>query len=384
MLKPFATLTLCSSLTLAISASVQADEFERFLKAQQAGVESIKNDYQAYKNRYLKAFEEYQADVEKEWQQAEFTNQEIWAAYSPDLQKKQVIDFAFNEIRLSYKGQQPDQDQVATDIARLITLSQRQAVERDPVNVQLMQGKSRADIPKQSLLGDVSAVYGSRVEALEKMSQAAVQYEQQTDKGPVTVVKIPLAPELPIKRAQQFLPAAFAAAEKWQIEPALVMAIAHTESHFNPLARSHIPAFGLMQIVPSTAGKDASKLIYGEAKLLTSEQLYNPEFNLQTGTAYMNMLQTRYLKGINDPQSRLYCAIAAYNTGTGNVAKAFIGQASMQKSFQFINRLDSDQVFNILKKGLPYEETRKYLSKVTDKLEHYRSILSPAEDKPEA
>ena len=380
MLKPLATLTFCSSLTLPFINTVQADEFERFLKSQQAGVEAIKNDYQAYKDRYLSAFENYKAEVEKEWQQAEFTNQEVWASYSPDLKKKQVIDFAFNEIRLSYKGnEQPDQDQVATDIARLISLTQRQAVEADPVNVTLMQGKSRSDILKESLLGDVSSVYGSRIEALEKMSQAAVQYQEDTDKGTVTIVKIPLARELPIKRAEKFLPAAFEAAQKWQIEPALIMAIAHTESHFNPLARSHVPAFGLMQIVPSTAGKDASKLIYGEAKLLTSEQLYNPEFNLQTGTAYINMLQTRYLKGINDPQSRLYCAIAAYNTGTGNVAKAFIGQASMQKSYQFINRLTPDQVFNVLKKGLPYEETRNYLSKVTDKLEHYRQILNRPE-----
>ena len=380
MLRRLATLTFCTSLTLPYICSVQADEFERFLKNQQAGVEAIKNDYQAYKSRYLAAFENYKAEVEKEWQTAEFTNQEIWASYSPDLQKKQVIDFAFNEIRLSYKGDnQPDKEQVATDIAGLITLTQRQAVETDPVNVKLMQGRSRTNIPKESLLGNVSAVYGSRIEALEKMSRAAVQYQEQTEKGIVTIVKIPLAAELPITRSEKFLPAAFEAAQKWQIEPALIMAIAHTESHFNPLARSHIPAFGLMQIVPATAGKDASKLIYGEAKLLTSEQLYNPEFNLQTGTAYLNMLQTRYLKGIKNPKSRLYCAIAAYNTGTGNVAKAFIGQASMQKSYQFINRLTPEQVFKVLRKGLPYEETRNYLSKVTNKLEHYRQILNHPE-----
>src|SRR5690554_6218531 len=111
-------------------------------------------------------------------------------------------------------------------------------------------------------------------------------------------------------------------ATKWQVEPALVMAIMQTESAFNPMARSHIPAFGLMQIVPSSAGRDASKAVWGKDQLLSGQQLFNPHTNIELGCAYLNILDTRYLAAIKHPQSRLYCTICAYNTGAGNVARA--------------------------------------------------------------
>lgn len=368
-------------LTLPVMSSF-ADSFDDFLKAQQAGIEQIKNDYQAYKNRYLSAFDEYKADIEQEWSQAEISNQESWVEYSPDLQNKTVIDFAFNEIRFSYKikdGQnsleQIKQSTLKKDIQKLLQKTERQAAQSDPINNKLMTGKKAEKLLNQPLLSEMSSLYGSIENAEEKLASAALVLEENTDKGDIVVVKIPLPKEFPFKRAEKYLARAKQAAKKWKIDPALVMAIAHTESHFNPLARSHIPAFGLMQIVPSSAGKDASKLMYGKSRLLTSDELYNPSFNLDTGSAYLNMLQTRYLKRITHPQTRLYCTIAAYNTGTGNVAKAFIGRASMQRAYPIINQLPPERVFDILKKDLPYKETRKYLVKVTDHMANYAILV---------
>jgi membrane-bound lytic murein transglycosylase C len=363
-----------------------ANSFDDFVKAQQAGVEKIKNDYESYKRRYLSAFEEYQSQLELEWQRAEISNQEIWVEYSKDLQKKTVIDFNFNEIRISYKVQESEQSDeklaqveqqlLAQDIHALLTKTERQAALSDPINQQLMAGKSTEKLLSKPLLSEMPLLYGSMDNAEEKLAAAALVVNEKTTKGQLVVVKIPLPKTFPLKRAEKYLPSAKQAAQKWQIDPALVMAITHTESHFNPLARSHIPAFGLMQIVPSSAGKDASKLMYGKPRLLTSDELYNPNFNLGTGSAYLSMLQTRYLKGIKDPQSRLYCAIAAYNTGSGNVAKAFIGRASMQRAYGVINQFSPEQVFKILQKDLPYEETRKYLVKVTNHLQTYKEVLA--------
>jgi membrane-bound lytic murein transglycosylase C len=87
------------------------------------------------------------------------------------------------------------------------------------------------------------------------------------------------------------------------------------------------------------------------------------------------MLQTRYLRRITDPKTRLYCTIAAYNTGTGNVAKAFIGRASMQRAYPVINQFSPEQVFDILKNDLPYKETRKYLVKVTNHMKSYSNLI---------
>ena len=83
-----------------------------------------------------------------------------------------------------------------------------------------------------------------------------------------------------------------------------------------------MPAYGLMQIVPESAGKDATQQLFGQPKLLAPSYLYNSDNNIQVGTTYLNILYYRYLRKIENPTSRLYCTIAAYNTGAGNVAKA--------------------------------------------------------------
>jgi len=54
-----------------------------------------------------------------------------------------------------------------------------------------------------------------------------------------------------------------AAAARYQVPPSLIFAIIETESSFNPFAVSRANAYGLMQVVPSTAGKDVYSLVKG-------------------------------------------------------------------------------------------------------------------------
>lgn len=380
LISKLALLPMAAPLTLT-TTNVFANSFEDFKKAQQAGVDEIKNEFESYKEDYLRAFDDYKAQLEQEWQNPEISNQETWVEYSDDLQTKTVVDYESNEIRISYKAGSANQAiskyKVAKDIGSLLTRTEKQAVQNDPINQKIMVGnKPTNTLQNNALLSEIPMLYGSIDNAEEKLATAAAVSEEITTKGNVIVVSIPLSTQLPFKRAEKYLASAKKSANNWNIEPALVMAITHTESHFNPLARSHIPAFGLMQIVPSSAGKDASKYMYGKSRLLTSDELYNPHFNLDTGSAYLSMLQKRYLRRIKNPESRLYCAIAAYNTGTGNVAKAFIGRASMQSAYRTINSMPPESVFQVLKHHLPYKETRKYIVKVTEHLENYRNLLA--------
>lgn len=361
------------------SKTALASSFEDYVKAQQAGVQQIKDEFESYKQDYLNAFNDYKAQLSKEWDNPEITNQEAWVEYSNNLQKKTVVDYVNNEIRISYKNTSATAvyfKKLKNDINTLLNKTEREAVTADPINQKLMKGNNSQHLQNSALLSEIPMMYGSSEEAEQKLATAAVVKEETTSKGEVTAVNIPLPVNLPFKRAEKYLASAQQSASDWNIETALVMAITHTESHFNPLARSHIPAFGLMQIVPSSAGKDASKYMTGESRLLTSDELYNPNFNLDTGSAYLSMLQTRYLRGITNPQSRLYCAIAAYNTGTGNVAKAFIGRASMQSAYRTINQMPPESVYQVLKHHLPYKETRNYVVKVTRHLKKYRELLS--------
>jgi membrane-bound lytic murein transglycosylase C len=157
-----------------------------------------------------------------------------------------------------------------------------------------------------------------------------------------------------------------------RLERSLVFSIIETESAFNPLARSPVPAFGLMQIVPRSAGQDASAVKFGKPRILAPSYLYNAENNIEMGTIYLDILFTRYLKGIRNERSRLYCVIAAYNTGAGNVFRAFTGKTRSKAAYQRINSMTPEQVYRHLIWNLPYKETRHYLAKVVDRMDRYR------------
>lgn len=150
---------------------------------------------------------------------------------------------------------------------------------------------------------------------------------------------------------------------RFKIKTSLIYAIMEAESSFNPYAMSHIPAYGLMQIVPSTAGRDAHQLIYKKAGTPTKDYLFVPANNIRMGTAYLSILNDRYLAKVTNAQAREYCVIAGYNTGSGNVLKAF--HSNRDQAFVRINQMSAQQVYNHLVKNLPYDETRRYMQKVT-------------------
>jgi membrane-bound lytic murein transglycosylase C len=120
-----------------------------------------------------------------------------------------------------------------------------------------------------------------------------------------------------------------------------------------------------MQLVPKSGGLDAYHYVYGEKKVLAPEYFFQPNQNVELGVAYLDLLYRRYLRAIKDDQSRLFCTIAAYNTGAGNVAKAFTGANNVRVAASVINEMSSDEVYTYLLENLPYDETRNYLRKVT-------------------
>lgn len=111
--------------------------------------------------------------------------------------------------------------------------------------------------------------------------------------------------------------------------------------------------------------------------LLAPSYLYNPENNIKVGAAYFNILYYRYFRGIEDPLSRLYCSIAAYNTGPGNVSKALTGNSmALKPATRIANTMSPSEVHAHLMSNLPYEETVNYLRKVTSRLAKYEEVLS--------
>jgi membrane-bound lytic murein transglycosylase C len=151
---------------------------------------------------------------------------------------------------------------------------------------------------------------------------------------------------------------------KYEVTESLIYGVIKTESSFNPFAVSSAPAYGLMQIVPSTAGRDVFEKIKRRPGQPDPEYLYNPENNIDTGVAYLNILQKQYLVKISNDNARRYSVISAYNGGAGNVLKTF--SSDRANAIEKINQLSPVQVYDRLTSNHPSQETRRYLRKVTD------------------
>ncbi|MBQ5752513.1 MAG: hypothetical protein IIV89_06675, partial [Bacteroidaceae bacterium] len=74
---------------------------------------------------------------------------------------------------------------------------------------------------------------------------------------------------------------------------------------------------------------------------------------------------------VEDPDCRRLCAIAAYNTGAGNVCRAFTGKTNISQAVKEINKYSYSELYNYLTKRLHADEARKYVSGVSKKREKY-------------
>lgn len=173
------------------------------------------------------------------------------------------------------------------------------------------------------------------------------------------------------KRAEQFKELVSANSGKFSVDEPLIYAIMEQESAFNPAAKSHVPAYGLMQLVPRSGGRDSYRYVFKVDKVPTADYLFNPANNIELGTAYLRLLMTTSFANVKDSRCRMLCAIAAYNTGAGNVSRAFTGDTNISKAIPRINSMAYDELYGHLKKYLPHGETRDYIQKVTGKMQKY-------------
>ena len=184
------------------------------------------------------------------------------------------------------------------------------------------------------------------------------------NKKRVHFVTIPMVKDHASVRVLKFKPYVKKYARKFGVSENLVYAIIQTESNFNQFAVSSAGAFGLMQIVPKSAGRDAYKEVKGKAWTPSKAYLFNAKNNIELGSAYIHIIDKKYLLGIDNPVSKEYCVISAYNTGSGNVLKTF--SSNRDKAKKIINSKKPSQVYNELRLNLPYKETRRYLKKVVE------------------
>lgn len=177
------------------------------------------------------------------------------------------------------------------------------------------------------------------------------------------------------KRAVQYAATVRKNSENTTVSRSLIFAIIKIESSFNPYAVSSAPAYGMMQLVPTSGGREAYRKAKGEDVSPSKEYLFDAENNIELGSTYLGvLLNDSPLRQIQNPVSREYCAIAAYNTGPSNVFRAFstlTGKARQPDALDKINSMRPDEVYDALRTKLPYEETRGYIVKAVEAKKRY-------------
>lgn len=166
------------------------------------------------------------------------------------------------------------------------------------------------------------------------------------------------------RQAEKYRPLVERYAKRYGMSRSLILAVIRTESNFNPFAVSRAPAYGLMQLVPTSGGRDAYRHAKGRDGVPSKQYLFNAENNIELGVAYLDVLHDNYLQHVQNKVSREYCVISAYNTGAGNVLRAFAPDRS--QAIHKINSMRPAALYQHLLSGLPHEETRRYLHKVVD------------------
>lgn len=126
------------------------------------------------------------------------------------------------------------------------------------------------------------------------------------------------------------------------IERALVYALARKETDFNPNARSSVGAYGLMQVMPTTAAE-----MTGDRTFVSDPtKLLVPAVNMRLGQAYINKMLA-----LPAFQGDLLRAVASYNAGPGPMLAA-------------VRKLGADADPLLLIETIDVPQARDYVEKV--------------------
>ncbi len=382
---------------LILGGLIWAEDFESFKNRELQGYSQEQKDFERYKKEVELEFQEYKRiaqeefrkfkkEVLKVWSKYEESDRKKLVQYSEDLKVKRVFDFEKGELRIEAVGNPKNfKGLVKRELRNFLTQDKREAFKKDRVlsNIERrvrskLKHVETARVDREPILTPImfgkSTVSGNELSrGIDRLLTRGRFYKTRNSRT-VNVFKVKLPPKRILIKAKKYKPIVVSESKKRKLSHPLIFAIIHTESSFNPLARSHVPAYGLMQIVPHTAGRDVTKFLYGRPKLLSPSYLYNAKNNIKIGTTYVYMLYYKYFKDVRDPESRLYCTIAAYNTGAGNVARAFVGSTNLSKAIRVINRMSPEDVYRTLLRNLPYDETRQYLKKVSARIAVYKNL----------
>ena len=375
------SLTSCSAydaFTIARSGSI-----DQGVKAvlRQKGASYTHNPYQLVQDvkrgqqQFKQVVSFLRREVGGEWGDKEILlpSRTRYVKYTHNYKSRAVIDFDAGTIKVETL----DLDEASLRNAIITTL----LTPDDPRSVDLYSDKTIKLSGQPYLYGLVVDQHGrsidrpGRAEAYADFLLLSKHERQiQTPQGPKTArsVEFNMISDREHQQAQRYAVYVARYADEHDVSKSLVYAVIKTESNFNPFAVSAAPAYGLMQLVPASGGREAYRAVNGTDNIPSREYLFDAEKNIELGTAYLGIINHRYLADIRNPTSREYCTIASYNGGAGNVLRLF--SRDRQRAIDLINSMSAPDVYRKLRDEYPRGETRRYLVKVLDARRDFANI----------
>lgn len=353
----------------------QSKDIDEALKRRAEGYarnpEALLRDLRTFKRDFDTLMAALTGNVNRTWgkEEVKLPDRTKYVKYTQNYRSRAIVDFDAGEIVVETLDDKDPQGSLKNAIVTTLL------TPNDPRSVDLFSDKSvtLSSDREPYLLGLVLDQDGKSVRTpeqaerfaaylLEKRSGARTVQVGESQK-PAQYVKLAMVANFEHKKAEKYRTVVNQFAQQYKISSSLVFAIIRTESNFNPFAVSSAPAYGLMQLVPASGGREAYRRAKGADTIPSRDYLFDPENNIELGTAYLNVLTFNQLDDVANMVSREYCVIAAYNTGPGNVFRTF--SKNQNAAMNEINRLHPGALYDKLRASLPYEETRRYLVKVT-------------------
>lgn len=155
----------------------------------------------------------------------------------------------------------------------------------------------------------------------------------------------------------------------------LIASLVYQESNFDPDAMSWAGAFGLMQLMPTTAS------LYGVDIMSTVAQ------NVKAGTKHILWLDNFWQKIITDERERTKFVLASYNVGLGHVIDARNLAIKYNKNpdvwdsnvDNFLLKKSRERYYNdeVVKHGYCRgEEPYRYVREIMSRYHHYKNVIS--------
>lgn len=340
-------------------------------------------ELQVMRRKFAEALTALKANVQKRWgeRDTKVADRTLYVKYTQGYKSRVVTDFDHGTFTVETVDEQNARASLKSALISALLTS------NDPAAVDVFTDKDVVIDAKRRpyLYGLVLDNHGKSIrtrEQAEAFADYLIANKIQTrqigaEQGARTTrfVTLGMVRNFEAKGAERYRASVDKYAAQYNVSPSLVLAVIRTESNFNPFAVSGAPAYGLMQLVPTSGGRAALKRVLGVDETPTPEFLLDPEHNIELGSAYLGMLSTVDFQAVSDPQSRDYCVIAAYNTGARNVTRTFSNDRAA--ALAGINGLAPSGVYDRLRTDLPYEETRRYVVTVSGYRKQFLASSAP-------